>query len=128
MNLSVVARGIKNQMKQWEQDVSAIFLPMEYEKGKPKGRVRTAVRPIQIYEIVFPEEHKDFILGAIPDNNYCRNQNKWMRPLIIMLRKILKCKKTKRVEKNGAIHAPHVMISHIGIKKDDRNKEGIELL
>lgn len=114
-------------MRQWVEDVSAIFLPIEYAPGK-RGKVRVAVRPIQLYEIVFPEEQKEFILGAIPDNEYDRSRNKWMFGIVKVLRSFLRVKATTTVPNNGAIYNPHVMLTHIGIKKDRRDKDGIEIL
>jgi len=127
MHLYVLARGIDTAMKQWVNDVSAIFLPIEYAPGK-KGKVRVAVRPIQLYEIVFPEEQKDFILGAIPDNGHDRVKNKWMIGIVKVLRSFLRVKATPSVPNNGTIYNPHVMLTHIGIKKDQRDKDGIEIL
>ena len=127
MHLYVLARGIDTAMRQWVNDVSAIFLPIEYAKGK-KGKVRVAVRPIQLYEIVFPEEHKDFILGAIPDNGHDGHKNKWLKGIVHVLRGFLGVKASQRKEPNGAIINPYVMLTHIGIKKDQRDKDGIEIL
>lgn len=127
MHLYVLARGINSAMRQWVEDVSAIFLPIEYAPGK-KGKVRVAVRPIQLYEIVFPEEHEEFMLGAIQDNGHDGVKNKWLKGCVKVLRGFLGVKKTTRVKNNGAIFNPHVMLTHIGIKKDERDKDGIEIL
>lgn len=126
-----MARGINDCLKRWENDVSAIYYPIKYnDNGKVRtGKVRTAVRPIQLYEIVFPEEYLNDVLETVPDTsgNYERI-NPWYKHLKKMLQKLMGVKQPEQRKHNGIIHAPWVAVSHIGIKKDERDKLGCELL
>lgn len=69
MHLYVLTRGILSSTKQWENDLAAQYLPFEVlEKGKKKPSpylAQLAVRPVNLYEIVFPEECLDDVLGMV---------------------------------------------------------------
>ena len=133
MHLYVMARGINDALKRWENDVSAIYCPIKYnENGVVKtGRVRTAVRPIQLYEIVFPEESLSEIMATIPDTSgkdYRRVNGlyKYVKSILIRIMKLTPA--PENIKHNGKVFAPFVAVSHIGIKKDKRDSLGCELL
>ena len=69
MHLYVLTRGILSATKQWENDLAAQYLHFKVlEKGKkktPPYLAQLAVRPVNLYEIVFPEECLDEVLGMV---------------------------------------------------------------
>ncbi len=128
MHMYVIARGIDKELRQWMNDVGAMFLPIQYAKGK-HGKVRVAIRPIQLFEIVFPEEQEEFMSAAIQDNTGSnRKKNFLFNPFCTLLRKAMRLSECKNVQANGAIINPYVAIAKVGTKKDERNEDGIELL
>lgn len=76
-HLYVVARGQINRLKQWEDELSSKYFPYLISPGRrnntntgwltpPKyGMLQLAVRPIQLYEIVFPKECLNDVLQMI---------------------------------------------------------------
>ena len=131
MHLYVLARGINDCLKRWENDLSALYFPVKYNaNGKVEnGKVRLAVRPIQLYEIVFPEESLNDVLETIPDisGNYKRVNGLYKHVKNILMR-AMKLTPAQERKHNGIVHAPFVAVSHIGLKKDERDKLGCEML
>lgn len=129
MHLYVMVRGINDAVQRWENDVSAIYLPIKAKIGAigkvENCRVRTAVRPIQLYEIVFPEEQLNTILETIPETG---TTHPWMKKILPFFRKLMGVSKPEIRKHNGAVVAPHIAISYIGLKKDARDEDGCELL
>ncbi len=72
MHLYVLTRGILSATKTWENDLAAQYLPFKVlEKGKKKPSpylAQLAVRPVNLYEIVFPEECLNDVLGMVKPN------------------------------------------------------------
>lgn len=128
MHLYVMARGINDSLKRWEDDISATYMPIKYtdRNGKVQGgKVRTAMRPIQLYEIVFPEESLNTILETVQEQG---EQPKYFSKFAAILRRVMGLKKAERRKHNGIVHAPYVAVAYIGTKKDLRDKNGCELL
>ena len=68
MHLYVMTRGILSATKQWENDLSAQYLPLEIKNadGKiEKNLAQLQVRPVNLYEIVFPEGSEKTVMGMI---------------------------------------------------------------
>lgn len=145
MHLYVLGRGINDELKRWENDLSAIFLPWEFmHKGKKtKGKIRFAIRPVQLYEMVFPEEQLDNVMSAVVGKPNGENipgstkngetyiKYKILNKLKRTLGKVLGLKPTpKRWKYNPRMQIINraVGVHPIGIKKDKRDKNGIEFL
>lgn len=77
MHLYVAARGNLDRLKRWENDLTGKYNPYLINAGRRTtdnkgwlvapvwGMYQLAVRPIQLYEIIFPEHAKDAVLGMI---------------------------------------------------------------
>lgn len=125
MHLYVLARGNKDKLDRWVNDILAQYLPFEYEKGKPKGLLQVSVRPIQLYEIVFPEEHLETVLGMV--RPYGCKFSKRIQRLAGVFRKVMGLDKIpeKEARCNNRVISPFVNVVGLGTKKD-AYKKGIE--
>jgi len=77
MHLYVVARGHIDRLRRWENDVSSKFLPYMVSAGRRNtdnnawltlpqwGMFQLSIRPIQLYEIIFPEPCLNEVLSMI---------------------------------------------------------------
>lgn len=124
----VVARGILDRLKRWENDISAIYYPYEYKKGAPLGKLQLSIRPIQLYEVVFPESCKSEVLSTIyPSWN---EDNIKFKAMQLMLRKIVGGEEIDmtNIQPNDKLYRDFVGVIPISIRKDKYDKDGIELL
>lgn len=120
MHLYVLARANKPELDRWVNDLLAQYVPYEYAKGKT-GSLQVSVRPIQLFEIVYPKKiHKTILAGIQPYDDRCGR-------LPGIIRKLLGLKPIRhRVKPNDfAKRFPHVSIIGIGTK-EDRMIDGIE--
>jgi len=127
MHLYILARGHKDKIERWENDLLARYYPYEHEKGKPKGLLQLSVREVKIYEIVFPEEHMEEILQTIKPKDYGKVGK--YRKLINFFAKILGLEKVPEYTPDNKFRVFNdaVGIHAIGIKRDEF-KNGIEFL
>ncbi|MHA1353750.1 MAG: hypothetical protein ACTSR1_01060 [Candidatus Heimdallarchaeota archaeon] len=92
--------------------------------------VQVAVRPIQLWEIVFPKEYKDLMLRSILENNQGKTQHKKHQKYITILRKILGIKKIPKYDGESIERLPlylnNVEKIGIGIKEDKNLPDGTE--
>lgn len=126
MHLYVVARGQIDMLNRYINDLSARYYKYRYKKGVPKGDIQLAVRPVQLLEIVFPEEHLQDILAVVPVVD-----TKRLKPFTKTLRKLLKLKPVPERKRTDMIISSvhrHVALHGIGIKEDEKDKDGIEML
>lgn len=77
MHLYVVARGQIDRLRRWENELSSKYFPYMISAGRrdntntkwlvpPQyGMLQLAIRPVQLYEIVFPEEALTDVLKII---------------------------------------------------------------
>jgi len=124
MHLYIITRGCKHEVDRFVNELSAKYLPYEYDNTKPKGVVQVGVRPIQLYEIAFPEEHLEKMLATIKPSLF----HKWEAKFMFVLRKILKSKPIPKISDDVLpmpIYKDNIEIAGIGIKKD-AYKDGIE--
>lgn len=68
MHLYILTRGTLRAHRDWEEMMAGQFLPMEVKDAK--GKKETAyfqlqLRPVRMYEVVFPEEHEDKVMGIM---------------------------------------------------------------
>ncbi|MEM2614608.1 MAG: hypothetical protein QXO15_10390 [Nitrososphaerota archaeon] len=122
MHLYVLVRGVKKYVRRWEEDLESVFFPFEFEKGKP-GFVQLGVRPLQIYEIVFPrgqEERVMKIIGASEPKKY-----KALQKFVKVFAKLLGLKTVKPPKK--VVPQAYVSVYPIGLKEDEF-KNGVEQL
>ena len=132
MHLYTLLRGIKDRQDATINDLQAMNLTQQNtENGKKVDTYsQLQVRPVQLMEFVFPEEHLNLILSTM---NYRDNkENCGMDKAMMAFRAMLKLKKIPELDykkiPRQLIRKEHVAFHHIGIKKDNFNEDGIELL
>ena len=68
MHLYLLTRGTLRAVREWREALSNCYLPMEVKNkdGKvEKAVAQLQVRPVELYEIVFPEEHEKAVMGMV---------------------------------------------------------------
>jgi hypothetical protein len=135
MHLYVIARGIKDDLERWENDILAQYVKHDVivDGKKQEGKVRVAVRPVQLYEIVFPEKSLNRVLNIVkPSIKDYGGRYKYFYKMFAGLRKILGLSSIPewQTENNGEFFVSNkwVGVHGIGLKKDKFDKNGIELL
>lgn len=138
MHLYVLARGIKPHLDKWQNDLLAQWVPM-HQNGKPKVEqgmpvyIQLAVRPIQLFEIVFPEEEVDAVMGLCGAGSYMLDEHPSLNFGVKTLRKVMGLETPPIPSVKHPLMQPHplfksVDITPIGLKKDKFNAEGVEQL
>ncbi len=130
-----MTRGVEECVKKFIKELSSKYVPFKVEKdgtaGLKKGNYNTpiGVRPIQLWEIIFPESSKDLILNTIFKGSDGATQHKKHNKFIFPLRKIFGANKIPEYskEKIMCVYGDHVEKIGIGIK-EDRKEDGTEML
>ena len=127
MHLYTIARGIKHDLDRCIKELTSQYLPMLI--GGQQKVVQIAVRPIMLYEIVYPKEHHNLVCSTIFRWGDSRGQHKWYRKFTTILRKMLKIKPLKFI-KGNQLPCYNNNIEFIGVgQKDDKTfKDGTEYL
>lgn len=124
MHLYILIRGIKNFVDQFITELQGKYLPFEFPNPVTKkletGFVQVSVRPIQLWEIVYPETSNDLMLSTILDMTDGKTQHKKHNKFVYLLRKILGCKPIPEYNKDNfmPLQKGHMERVAIGIKKD----------
>ena len=99
MHLYILARGIKHEFDRFVNELSAKYLPMMWKGKKDENKklynMQVSVRPIQLFEVVFPKEHEEEmvrLMEASKNSGFAQHQ-KGYEKLLFPLRKALKAKK-----------------------------------
>ena len=135
MHLYVITRGIKKDIDDFITQLQGAYLPypVKDEKGNVQqtGSAQFSVRPVQLFEMVFPKESLDPVLMTMFDGKDGSSRWKYFNKFLTLLRKGMKLKpipedynKTVRM----ATVKQNVEIIGVGIKEDDdlvRVSEGI---
>lgn len=143
MHLYLITRGIKHDVDRFIREMTSKYVPYKFynkDTGKIEmGGVQVAMRPVQFWEVIFPEETRDTILNTLwPQDrkevckghfgNIATRKFKW---ILDRIRKLLGAEPIPEDYKN-VTHLPlymhNVEFIGVGIKKDARNKDGIERL
>lgn len=128
MHLYTITRGIKKDVDEFIKLLQGVFLPYKFETKKGKienGTVQIQVRPIQLWEIVFPEEHKDLILttvlGGQNSMKGITNQKKH-RKFVSLIRKALGVEKIPDYDMSKVLPCAwanqNTEVVGVGIKED----------
>ena len=118
MHLYVLARGQHEWLRRWVHDLSARYYPYKM-KGKPNAAIQLGVRPIQLFEIVFPEPSLKEVLGTVWPYGYMGNG---LEKYQMIFRKILKLDKippSKDITKNTLFERKYIDCTGIGTRKDN---------
>ena len=98
MHLYVIAAGHKDKMERWLNDLTAQYLPYEYEEGRV-GQLQLMVRPVQLLEIIYPEKlHEEILKIMAPWRTW--EDSRGLGKLSWLLRKALRLKPLKINAKN----------------------------
>ena len=128
-----MTRGQKECVDNFIKQLEAQYLPLKADKRDIKdsgdGLVQLGVRPIQLWEIVFPKEMKDIVLNSIFEGEDGHTQQKKHKKFVSMIRKVLGIQpmpkeydKTKKFITRG----DHIEKIGIGIKEDYTMEHGTE--
>lgn len=130
MHVYFITRGIKHSVDRFINELSAKYLPFKMQ-GKD-AMLQTSVRPIQLWEVVFPKEHKDIMLTTLfPDGEIC--QHKRHKKFLALIRRALG-KDVKPIgewdKTKGAmpLYRAHTEFAAIGIKEDRDLDDGTEAI
>lgn len=96
MQVFFITRGHKTWVDQWITELQGKYLPFDY--NGQKGMLQVIVRPIQLWEVGFPQEHRDLMLNTIfqGQKDFGRFQGDWKGMLgLAALRKALKAQDFK---------------------------------
>jgi len=133
MHLYTITRGIKDRVDATINDLQAMNFTQinNDETGKKvESYTQLQVRPIQLWEFVFPREHLNHMLATM---NYRDNADGYKLDKFVMpIRAMLKLKKIPKLDYSKIprqlIRKEHVAFHHIGTKEDLNNEQGTELL
>ena len=139
-----MTRGIKTDVDRFINDLQGKYLPftinseadakaLNIKGGKGTYQVQVAVRPIQLWEIVYPEEHNDLMLTTIFGNKQGAKgvtHQKKHRPFVAMIRKWLGVKKLPDYDDKAAlpIYKANTEFVGIGVKEDYKLEDGTQAL
>ena len=112
----MIARGHPDFINRWENDCHAHYLPFYYDQYKPPGELQFTMRPIRLYEAVFPEREYERAMNMIWPNM----ETPGMRIPLFALRKMMGAEKPMpwKQQKNFIIKRQNVTVELIGIRKD----------
>ena len=121
-----MTQGIKPCVDAMVNDLQAQFFEwaMKDKKGKSLKSevVQGALRPVQLWMYVFPEESLDEVLNTMGIKGQGKNGYKEFNAKATMLRKLMKAEKVPEPNKNvpgRIIRKAGVGIVPIGIRKDE---------
>lgn len=131
MHLFFIVRGVQHQVDQWKMWMQTTLWPWRV-KDKETGQedimaVQGALRPIQLYEFVFPEEHLQEVLTMM---NFSEGKTGywgkgWAKYMLAPLRKILGAKPIPTLPPSPRaryIYREGVGLEGIGIKSDAKGE------
>ena len=131
MKLYVFVKGNVAGKRRWEEELGAVKLPFKYKKEK--ALIRIGVRPIQLYEIGFPEDHLDTVLSVIgirKDGSYILNRYPVMKKAVKWMRKFLSlkpCPNPKTIIEHMQPNQVDKAVAVIPISiKEDKTYKGFE--
>ena len=134
-HLYIITRGIKHLVDEYIKQLSCKYLPMKIFKGDVDGvkedgvfQTQVAVRPIQLWEIVYPKEHQDLMLNTILAGSKGQTNDKKHQKFANIIRKILRVKPIPeyKTDKMLPIAKAAVDVTAIGVKDDYTMPNGTE--
>ena len=115
-------RGAYDRLNRYVNDLQAQYFMFDHHKDAPKGLLQFAVRPIQLYEFVFPEEHlKDVMEMIMP-----RQGGKGEKLMKMAFNKMLGCENIDHMFKDLTpttkryLYGEHVDKLLLGVRRDEK--------
>ena len=135
MHLYLITRGIKHDVDRFITELQGKYLPFKVHKDGTAGLkagdhlVQLAVRPIQLWEVVYPEECNDVVLASVLGQDG-KTQHKKHNKFIWLIKKALGCEPIPEYKKDQIIpfYKNNIECIGIGVKKDYRFEDGTEAL
>lgn len=139
MHLRILINGTIDMVQKWKNDMAAVWLPYEITKGKT-GAFQMGVRTMEMIDICFPEPCLDKVLDMVQPKDIMyrvkdgtkwakTNRYPWLSKGLKWMRKAMKLDPIpEREYGQNLMLKPHVAVHGIGLKKDNYNDDGIELL
>ena len=122
MHLYLLTRGTLRAVREWREGLSNCYLPMEVKDkdGKlQKAMAQLQIRPVELYEIVFPEEHEATVMGLVkPNMDISRIGKMWGRVGKWLIKKFGLKAPIKDWEPSQLPPNPGMSIIALGTKKD----------
>lgn len=132
MHLYIITRGHKLFVDEFITQMQGKYLPYKWKKKQPDGTekvedtmLQVAVRPIQLWEIAFPQEHLDTMMATIFRNEYTAGAYSYPKEFMKLtrfgMRKALKAKPLPKKWDSSKwlpVLRENVSILGIGIKED----------
>lgn len=145
MHLLIAVRGIKHEQDRFINELSTRYLPFpKYHDDKfPLGtaHVQLSVRPICLYELVFPEEHLNTVIATTKCWGFKQSpMNGFLKGMLIdQVVKTLGYEPMPEIDETKLttklmMYVPELEVIGLGIKKDreltdkDGNPLGFEAL
>jgi|TARA_Y100000310_G_scaffold81786_2_gene78376 hypothetical protein len=131
MHKYIITRGKSRFVDFWKAEMEAIFLPIKFknsEKQEVASNVQLVMRPVQLWELVYPEEHDAKVTNLIGNTGYDHHNfilkvKDWFVGLLGL--DVVRVEPTL-TEK--PIPRQFVGVTILGNKKDKRDGNGNELL
>jgi len=124
MHYTFIATGIKQDLELWEKFMQTFWFKLPYKDKDGKDQkilFQSQLRPIQLYDFVFPRDKLDVVLNSFNVwQDYVLAKAKEPKPAfqksLWFLRKALKLKEIPPHDKTkGALALPPLNLRYIGI-------------
>ena len=126
MQVYIATRGPIPDVEEFISELRGKYLPFKAkfkeDKDKKNYMLQVLVRPIQLWEVAFPKEHKDVMLNTLFVN--CPENRPQYKRWINIIRKLLKIKPIPEYDKSFKIPitTKNMDVVGIGIKEDEEVK------
>jgi len=136
MHIVLMTRGIKKEVDDFINQLQGKYLPFQVKEGAaglPKGdyQLQMRVAPVQLWDISFPEQHRDLVLTTIfGKTGKGKPINRFMDKLVFGLRKMLKLKPIPEYDTTHEmpINKTAIEMIGIGLKDDYEFPDGTEAI
>lgn len=111
-------------MNDWENDLGAQWMPLQYKNPEGKitnGRIKLAIREVKMHEVVFPAGYEEQVMSLINPGRGDENFGRWTK-WIRRLSKFLKLKPPLADwPENNMINADGISCIALGTMEDKMN-------
>ena len=132
MHKYIITRGKSVYVDTWKDEMEANFLPIPMKDGNGKdvagAQIQLVMRPVQLWELVYPEGQEQKVLSLIGITGY--DNKKLFTKIKEIVCKMLGLENPQKEASimNKAIPRPFVGVHILGNKKDDYDAHGNEML